>query len=84
MRSFFLRTGVAWYVEEITRSIEFLIFFTTHTHTHTQALCDWLTRRFAQTCKEIGVDQSLGDGRGNWNSAKGGALRMYSPGTLVH
>ena len=48
------------------------------------ALCDWLTRRFAYTCKESGVDQSIqGEGRGNWKSAKGGALRMYSPGQHV-
>ena len=48
-------------------------------HTRRVALCDWLTRRFAQTCKDSGVDQSIqGDGgRGSWKSAKGGDLRMY-------
>ena len=47
-------------------------------HTRRVALCDWLTRRFAQTCKDSGVDQSIqGDRKGSWKSAKGGDLRMY-------
>lgn len=43
------------------------------------ALADFLLRTLHSTCKNLGVDASIGGGRGGWNGPKGGDIQVLEP-----